>query len=85
MSKKRAVFTGTAVVLVALALGVGYRLLTRGEPSEQLVIVTWNVRGYPEKEADRREWFSEELEAREHRVRVCPHCGKGLDPEGAPK
>jgi len=61
VSKRRAVFAGTAAVLAALAIGVGCRLLTQGMPSGQLVIVTWNVRGYPEKTAERREWFSKQL------------------------
>ncbi len=32
------------------------------DPEQHLLIATWNVRGYPETEQNRRDWFSAKLE-----------------------
>jgi exonuclease III len=64
-SKRRFCIAAVAVLAAALAVCVVCRRETREAApvgsGSHLAILTWNVRGYPEKEADRREWFSRQL------------------------
>ena len=56
-NKQKAVAAITAVGIVAALYG-GYRVL---RPEKHVLIATWNVRGYPETQQPRRDWFHNKL------------------------
>jgi len=50
------------VVIAVAALGfANYTAADSGDSNDELVIVSWNVRGYPEKQKVHRAWFSKQL------------------------
>ena len=51
------------LILTLIAAGVGYGVYTsQGKPREgDFIIVTWNVRGYPEKNVTEQKFFDNEL------------------------
>jgi exonuclease III len=64
-SKRHLCIAAVALLAAVLAVGVVCRRETREATpvgsGSQVAIMTWNVRGYPEKDAARREWFSRQL------------------------
>lgn len=58
MTKKEKILTAIAAAGIVAALYGGYKFF---KPEKHILITTWNVRGYPETEQPRREWFSEKL------------------------
>jgi len=50
------------LILGALLVGLSVYFLGQSrKPSDEIVLLTWNVRGYPEKEAVSRRWFHDTL------------------------
>jgi len=58
MTNKQKAIAAIAAVGVVAALYTGSTYL---KPEKHVLIATWNVRGYPETEQDRREWFSDKI------------------------
>ena len=60
MTNKQKAVTAIVAVGIIAALGGGYSYL---KPASHVVIATWNVRGYPEKQAADRQWFTATVNA----------------------
>jgi endonuclease/exonuclease/phosphatase family metal-dependent hydrolase len=59
--KKQSAVAGLVLLLIAAAAGYGV-YTSQGKPREgDFTIVTWNVRGYPEKDAAGQKFFHDEL------------------------
>ena len=50
----------TAIVIAFLGFG-SYTGADSGLSNDELVVVSWNVRGYPEKQQEHRTWFTNQL------------------------
>lgn len=58
MTNKQKSIAAIAAVGIIAALYSGNTFL---RPEKHVLIATWNVRGYPETEQDRQDWFSDKL------------------------
>jgi len=58
MTKKQKILTTIAAVGILGALYGGYEIF---KPEKHILIAIWNVRGYPETEEARRDWFHDKL------------------------
>jgi len=56
--KVKTIFVFMAVAVLGFA---GFGIADSGLSNDELVIVSWNVRGYPEKQQAHRIWFSKQL------------------------
>ena len=52
----------TLILIAVAVLGfASYAGADSGDSNDELVIVSWNIRGYPEKQQEHRTWFSKQL------------------------
>jgi len=58
MTNKQKAIAAIAAAGIVVALFSGHKYL---KPEKHILIATWNVRGYPETEEPRRDWFHEKL------------------------